>query len=333
MFNTRHLSVAICSFSLIATSCAFIVDDSPDTYADTVYTYPDSTRYDFADCENSGNFSYCAANADNSHDYAWQPNCQSKDCQAVSLFVHYNLTQDLGPAATLWVEAFDNPYFNGPALSTFRMSRFDTSSPSTSAREEMFLDPGEYYLRAYVTTKTTAPLPADLQGLEPEQAAIGTFGALSKPERVVIQKGSSLGAVHINIDQFLTDPAAPLNTGAKLRTKVTMEDDIAPPENRKLLLKLFQNPNIDEVPLYQFATTTNELLLESTGSRAEILTSDLEPGSYYAFAFIDEDSNDYFDYGEPAAFYEQYGEPWPVEIKTDFTTQLDLMLSYYPELP
>lgn len=333
MLLNRHLNVALCSIGLIASSCAFIVDDGPDTYADTVYHWPESTRYDFDQCDNSGSFSYCAADAASSHQYAWKPNCQSEDCQAVSLFVHYAVDKDLGPNATLWVEAFDNPYFNGAALSTFRMSSFDTSGPSSSAREEMYLDPGEYYLRAYVSNASAAPLPNDLQGLEPEDSAIGVYGALSQPERVVIKRNEQIGAVHITVDQLLSDPTVPVATGAKLKTTITTEDEVITPNNRNIILNLLKNPDIDEAAQYTFRTSSNDLLVDRDEPQAEIVTSDLEPGSYYAFVFIDEDGDEYFDYGEPAAFHKRYGEPWPIDIKEDFTARLEMILSIYPELP
>ncbi|NRA64098.1 MAG: hypothetical protein HRU19_06410 [Pseudobacteriovorax sp.] len=329
-----QLLTPLFAVSVFASGCAFIIDDSPDEYDETVYYWPSSTVYDFDRCDGDSQFSYCGDKADSSgQSYSWKPNCQSEDCQAVGLFVHYNLNQDLGRSASLWIEAYDNPYFYGSPLSSFRISGFDASKPTSTDREEIYLDPGEYYLRAYLKETDDLPLPAGLKDLEPVDAAIGVYGALSAPERVVVRPRGNNSPIHITIDQLLMDPDQKPKTDARFRFNISTEEDFYVPSDRNIIVQLLSEADIETTAEYSFKTSTNGMLIEGQARATELVTHDLAIASYYIFAFLDENGNGFYDSGELAHFVSRFDEPMPLTAKAKALINVELPLDLFPMIP
>ncbi len=328
----RSIEVLIATLlSLILSNCALVIDDEPEEYAGHIYYWPPSSSYDFIECQDSYSLAYCGSHPQRTgQDYSWQPNCSGEDCQSVGLFVHYQLFQDLGSHTSLWIEVFDNPQYAGRAASLMRITNFDASYPHSSDMEEIFLKPGEYYLRAFISTKNDTPLPPELQGLEPASGAFGIYGALSSPERIIIKPYGVNPPIHIYVDQLYKDPQQEVDTQAQFRIKMTVPPDLAIPSNRSTIVQISTEQDIEHVPNYRLVTSSNDFLIIDSPRLAEIKSKNLAIDSYYVFAFIDEDGNEFYDEGELAGYYTKGMEPWPILAKKNTVQTLSLKLKAAP---
>jgi hypothetical protein len=263
-------------------------------------------------------------------DYTWRTSCRSQDCQSVEVFVHYMLTEDLGEGRVIHVEAFDNAHFQGAPVSTVTLNGF-RAAPGRWDKAELFLEPGEYYLRAYLTDADSAVVPYELGGMElVADLPVGVHGALSSAQSIRVARRSQephADPVHIYLDKLFSQPGDAVDTKAHLRVALSVADATAVPDGRKVLVQLFDSPDLTYEPQQSFEMASEMLLVQGRVGRADFITPSLPAGQYVVFAFLDANGNGLHDETEPAAVYERNGEPRLVAIAANRTARISLLLA------
>jgi hypothetical protein len=336
----------LATLSLIALlpGCAVVLDDTPEDEQKVEYEYgtwetnPNSGTYEYVKCSASGDTSRLCGyrpgtqGAPDRPDYSWQSNCRGRDCQILNVFAHYSLQENLGVNRTLVIEAFENAQFSGSPAANIRIAGFDASRPNSSDREEMYLAPGEYYFRAYFTTDATQPTPYPMDGMIlVGDAPVGVYGALSGAKRVVVKPNQLPEVINIYIDQLFKKPGSEAATNARIRLRLNVSPDDFVPANRDVRIFLLKTPDIESKPLYDLSFSSNLLLVHGQEYRAEYVTPSLAVASYYVFAFLDENSNGYYDSTELGAFYLENQEVSSFPVERDRTRSLQLTLQPYPD--
>lgn len=346
---TRAFAIGTLSlFTLV--SCAFVVEEDPDEYDDVTryefYEYPSSSVYVFDHCDERSpyyrpNSKFCAKSTepgeketDEEQDLSWSPNCKGQNCASVPIYVHYLLQTDLGPNQVVWVEAFNNPFFQGAAEASLYIGGFDTSQPQSSRQELMFLEPGEYYFRAYIHSGIEPAIPLVMQGMQlVSEKPLGVYGALSCPQRFLVKPGKNQETVHIEIDQLLEKAGQGPQTDARIRIRFNVDPDAYIEADRDVLIQLLDSSDINEKAQEQFRMSSNELLISTRPFQAEFITPELPVGRYFVFAFLDENDNGYYDFGELAQISKEYDQVWPVTLEEKATATITLPLEIAPDLP
>jgi hypothetical protein len=334
------LPLAFGALSLWTSACAFVVDDGTAEEEETIEWgtateefYPNSKTYTYSQCKSVNKpGSLCGqrlglsgSRPDTS--YAWNSNCRGQDCQILSLFVHYVLSENLGTAQTLRIEAFDNSRFVGTPSASLEIAGFDASRPQSSEREEIYLAPGEYYFRAFLSQAGQPSVPYALNGMElVGETPLGVYGALSGARRVLVAPDRLPEPIHITIDQLFKKPGSEPDTRARLRLKLEVAEGLSIPADRDVRIQLLTTPDIEQFPAYSY--TLNSRLLQVPGREfaTEFVTPSLRPGRYFVFTYIDEDSNGFYDRGELGALYTEAEEPSFVQVDKDTTRTLYLVL-------
>src|SRR5690606_18131290 len=93
----------------------------------------------------------------------------------------------------------------------------------------LYLDPGEFYVRAYLTNRDDLPTPYSFGDMElVADKPVGIFGALGSPQMVTV-KPARLGLndpVKIYLDRLFEKPGAKPDTQARIRINLTLEDGL-----------------------------------------------------------------------------------------------------------
>jgi len=297
-----------------------------------------SSGYSFVKCSTSGPHSLAVMNICGVKDgestaqtnYNWHTNCSGSDCGMVSVIADYMLMENLGPQQTMHIEAFDNPKFNHSPVASLEISGFDATRPGSSGREELFLAPGEYYFRAYLTHDEAPALPYSLDGMElVSDLPVGVLGALSGAKRVVVKPGrDETETVHIYIDQLFKKNQPAEDTLAKFRLQIAVNDKSAVQQYRDVHILLLQEANLEINPSYDFKLSSNALVNGSEST--DFVSPSLAVGSYYVFTYVDANSNGFVDSGELGSFVETNGNPTLVAIDKNRTKQLLTTLAVMP---
>ncbi|MES2744231.1 MAG: hypothetical protein V4655_02345 [Bdellovibrionota bacterium] len=299
---------------------------------------PGSSTYTFAKCSTGKNTSASSLNnvcgtrpgsESTGLTYNWQTNCAANSCGTVSVFAHYMLNENLGPQKTLRMEAFTNPQFTGSPVASLEIQGFDASKPTSSGLEEIFLAPGEYYFRAYLSPEGSTAVPYSLQGMElVSDTPVGVLGALSGAQRVLVKSPQAPAeAVHIYINQLFKKPVQAEESFAKIRLDLSLsEDQKAKTEKyRDVHVLLLKEADLELKPNYDFTLSTTALITETPST--SFVSPSVEPGSYYVFTFIDANSNRYFDETEIGSYISNAdGKPELVTLEKDRTKGLKLGL-------
>ena len=347
-FIYRTFTFAAISTWLLS-ACAFIVEEDPHPHEDIthyeVWEFPATSDYHLQQCNPDSpyyrpNLSFCAKpephddQAQKNQEIAWNTNCKGQECRSLGVYVHYLLDKDLGPNQIVWIEAFSNPFFQGSPAASLYIGGFDTARSSSSQRELLFLSPGEYYLRAYIHSGLEPAIPLVMQGMQlVSNKPLGVYGALSAPQRVLVGRQGDTETVHIEIDQLLEDPDQKPDTHARLRIKFTTDPNAYIEADRQILIQLLGTADINERAKQVFKLDSNRLLISGQEYRAEFISSSLPEQDVYVFAFLDENANGFYDFGELAQMYQQSDEFMPVKIRSDRITTITLPLVLTPNLP
>jgi|GEM_PF-1454775 len=271
-------------------------------------------------------------------DTVWRPSCRTEECQEVPVYVNYMLNEDLGGQSTVFVEAFDNPHFVGAPASSVQVGHFNTSRPGTYERTSIWLEPGAYYLRAFVSYDDSKTVPYQYQQMQlVSERPLGIFGALSSPAPLTVKPRKverNADPVHILIDKLFRDPNAKVETKAHLRVSMTVpvcspeatEPCTPVPESRTVIVRLFEDDDLQRVPVASFSMPSEAFLVSTRPGRAELLSPELPIGRYVVFAFVDENANQFHDDGELAQTFARYGAPALVKIEAHRTAELTLNL-------
>ena len=289
-------------------------------------------------------------------DTVWRPSCRTNECQEVPVYVNYVLNEDLGAQSTVVVEAFDNPHFVGAPASVVQVGHFNTSRPGTYERTSIWLEPGAFYLRAFVTDDDSKIVPYQYQQLQlVSERPLGVFGALSGPSMLTVKPrriAPNPDPVHIVIDKIFRDPNAKVETNAHLRlsfsapicsdkptsdgTTNAAPDAATPvnctpvPESRTLIVRLFEDDDFLRVPVAAFSMPSEAFLVSTRPGRAELLSPALPTGKYVVLAFVDENANLFYDPGELAQMYTKFAAPAVVNIEANRTAELTMNLTRSP---
>lgn len=264
-------------------------------------------------------------------DFAWRTSCKKASCQPVKVFTHYMLGDDLGSGHPVHVEAFDNPNFQGAPASSVRLSHFNAKQGQWQDAD-LYLEPGEYYLRAYMATdEDDAAKPYQFGGMTLVQGApVGVYGALSGAEMVRVEPRAQNpypSPVHIYLDRQFKAPGQEPDTNAHIRLSLTLAQGYAAPDGREVKIRLHRSDDLNEAPLREFVMPSELFLVQSRLGRADYLTPSLDAGNYVVFAYLDANGNDLYDKGELQGLYKVNGQTYAVRVARDRTEPLALVLA------
>jgi len=270
-------------------------------------------------------------------EYRWRPSCKSSACQEVPVYVHYMLANDLGAERTVAVEAFDNPNFHGTPKSTVQLTSFDASEAGKFEKTIIYLEPGEYYLRAFVAREDEAVSPYAYQDMElVGDRPLGVHGALSSPEVITVKPRDMehwANPIHIKLDKLFQKPGTGPGTKAFLRINFEVAQTDKIPEARTVVIQLLEDSDINANPQATFNMPTENLLISSHMGKAEFLTPEVNTGTFVVFAFLDANGNGFYDAGELSQLHSLLGEPRAVTIRANRTTPISLALTESPAIP
>jgi hypothetical protein len=262
-------------------------------------------------------------------DFKWRTSCRSESCQPVKVFTHYMLAQDLTGAYAVHVEAFDNEHFQGAPVSSVRLGNF-AAKRGEMKEADLFVEPGEYYLRAYMTADDDSAAPYTLGDMTlVADQPVGVFGALSGAEmlRVAPRDQDRYPApVDIFLDKLFQKPGATPDTNAHLRLALSVGDGVTVPDARQVHIRLFQSSDLAATPLYDFAMASELLLVQGRVGKAEYVSPSLKEGPYVVYAFVDANGNGLPDADEAAGVYTVDGHAQTVAIAKDRTETIALTL-------
>lgn len=268
-----------------------------------------------------------------SDDFQWRTSCKSESCQEVQVYTHYMLENDLGGGRVVHVEAFDNQYFQGAPTGSVRIANFDANRGEWR-NAQLFLEPGEYYLRAYLSTDDDAVVPYSLGGMTLVQdQPVGVYGALSGAEMIRVaprHQDRYPDPVHIYLDKLFEKPGAAPDTNAHLRINLQVADGLTIPDARQVIVRLHTDRDLAKAPAAQFTMASELLLIQGRVGKAEFVSPSLKTGDYIVFAFLDASGNGSYDVGEPAQVHTVNAQPAAVRIVKDRTESLAMILSDAP---
>lgn len=265
-----------------------------------------------------------------SEDFTWRTSCQSDSCQEVKVFTHYMLEDDLGAGRVVHIEAFDNQYFQGAPASQVRIANFDARRGEWRDAQ-LFLQPGEYYLRAFMTTADDTVTPYSLGNMTlVSDQPVGVFGALSGAEMVRVAPRSQNrfpDPVHIYLDKLFKKPGTEPETNAHLRLNLTVADGSTVADGRQVIVRLLKNRDLSETPAAEFTMASELLLVQGRLGKAEFVSPSLTIGDYLVFVFVDVNGNNNYDDGELAGIHTVNAQPAAIAIRKDRTESLPLLLA------
>ncbi len=271
------------------------------------------------------------------HQQTWIANCRGDDCRAVTAFVHYMLEEDLGNSNAVIVEAFDNPKFVGSPISQVTIQGFTANRAGDFKQTKLYLSPGSYYLRAYISNEDEALTPYSYGGMEMvRDRPIGVYGALSRPHAINVTPSSyeaSVEPVHISLDLLFKKPGVEQPTNAYVRLKLSTQDLAAVTAGRKIVIQLHEDMDLMRIPLEQFQVASEQWLVEGRKGMTEFVSPSLATRDYVVFVFLDADGNGYYDEGELAQIYQVQGQPGRLAVHANRTATVSLELVNNPRVP
>lgn len=347
LLKSRLVSLGSCiGLGFLLVSC-YIEDPRPDeretVTLESWESTPAASSYSYLECKAGTNSSYLLSfcgqkpgnaltgDAGSPYTYNWGTNCRGSECAQVSVMAFYQLNTDMGAGQTLRIEAFDNAQFRGSPVANLEIVGFDTSHPNSTKPEKLFLAPGEYYFRAYITHDGDRPLPYTFDGMElVDERPVGVYGALSGAERVVIRSTGDFEVINIVIDQLFQKTNSAEDTLAKLRLQIAIDSSVAIPTYRNVHIVLTKEADVEATPAYDFTLSTNQFLIKDQENQADFLSPSLTPGDYYVFSYIDTNGNGFADLDEAAAFVLDDGEPMTVKVEKNRTRSAKVLLLQTP---
>ncbi len=333
----RSLALLVPAVLFNLTACYMEVhgDGNKDDQAKTHITHPDGIPSGL-----DGKADSCQANEQTGNqsnlscykaeDYTWRTSCKSSTCQAVKVFVHYMLTDDIGGTRVVHVEAFDNEHFQGAPVSTVRLADFDAKRGEWKDAD-LYLQPGEYYVRAYLTTNDDLVVPYTLgdMALVGDQP-VGVFGALSNAEMVRVapkEQNHYPDPVHIYLDKLFQKPGSEPDTKAHLRIDLSVADTAAITDGRLVKVELRKTADMADAPAFSFDVASELLLIQGRLGKTEFTSPSLKEGDYVVFVYLDANGNSQFDSDELSALHLVNTQPAAVAIRKNRTETISMALT------
>lgn len=250
----------------------------------------------------------------------------SSRCQEVRVFVQYALNKGLGDHRMVTIEAFNNDMFQGTPRATTQLEDFDAKTGEWR-EASLKLAPGDYFIRAYLTTDDTRDAAYPMREMTPvDQAPMGVYGVSSAPKALSVAYGANNDTVLISLNRLYERQGSEPDTLAKLRLALKVADSIDVPAQKLLRVELRHSADLDEQPMYAFKLSSDALRVQGHLGEAEFISPSLKEGPYVVFAFVDDDDNGYFDEGEMSAMYLENTLPKAVDIRANFTRTIALTL-------
>ncbi|MDA9951156.1 hypothetical protein N9D31_01150 [Oligoflexaceae bacterium] len=340
---TTIVKSSVLTAAVALSGCYIESHETQPAYADHIPPHPDYSPTDIPDsfnliadiCEVDADEANVTEGAQNrlcfeNEEAKWQTSCRGYDCQSVPVYVHYMLSDDLGAGRNVTIEAFDNPYFSGSPISSVNLSNYTATKAGQFEKTDLYLGRGTYYARAYISNNSDLVKPYEYSNMTLVQdKPLGVYGALSSPATITVHRSSDTShePVNITIDKLFKKPGQAQDFRAYLRLNLSIDSKADVSTSRDLVIQLLSEPDIQMEADYQFKIPSESLKVSDSRGRTEFISESLEIGQYYVFAFIDENSNGYYDEGEWAQFNGTGGEMKPISIKEKRTKYLGLELS------
>lgn len=296
-----------------------------DTVADNCAVQGESTAYQNKDGYVSY-YGYSKYMCYENQNYRWRTSCESNECNATKVFVHYMLTKSIGDNLTVHVEAFDNKHFDGYPVATVEVLHFNAKTGSHDSAD-LFLPPGEFYLRAFVSNDDRQPTPYQFEGMElVADRPMGVYGAVSGAEKVVVDAWGETAPLHIMIDKLFTKPGTEPATNSRLRLKLATDALDQVELGRSIYIELFESDDFGTIPTYSFEMSSSLLKVQGQEGKAEFISPNLDLGQYVVRAYLDGNGDKFHDAPELVSVYEELGAPKLVTFQQDHTQTLSLEL-------
>lgn len=340
-------TAAVLSFATL-TACYVRVKEDGFEETNPIPSYPDVTipstiyvsladraraceAYDNAGTLNSGEWKNGMCYVDKNEDYKWRVSCPTSDCQALPIYVHYLLPEDLGQNNIVYVEAFTNAFFSGQPAGSARIGSFSADKPGEHQKVDLYLAPGEYYLRAYISNDEQQVVPYVYQNMEVvTNKPTGIYGALSSPKSVLVKPRSVERwptPVDLYLDKLFKKPTASEPTNANLRVRLTLAEGVEVQDGRQVMISFLEDTDLAKMPVAEFKMASESLLVEGRKGKAEFVATNLNPGEYIVFSYIDANSNGFHDSDEASQIFTKEGQPAKVKLEKNRTETIDLQLS------
>lgn len=316
----------------------------PSCYVETVHepsNHPTSSEATRLDDSKSHCDSSARSHADNmkdaqcAHDerttWLWKSECKMGDCQSLDVYVHYMLSQDLGAGMSAVVEAFDNEKFSGSPVSTAIINEFNAKKAGSFEKTNLFLGPGRYYLRAYLSD-ASSPLPYEYNGMKLiGEKPMGVFGGLSSVTLVDIPSKSGrsfMNTATIHIDKLFQKGDKAKDDEAFLRVLIKTDEKSPVPSGKLVRIGVFHSSDFARVPAVSLTMPSEALAAPTAAGYSELLTGDIPVGTYYVFAYLDTNQNEFYDEDEISQSWSvNKSHPTSLRIESQRTATAKLTLS------
>ena len=345
--RTTISALALTAITLIGCGRLWHEDDShQDSPGPTTVFYPQST-----DSPHSGDsdlpvcktvaVSGSGADADNPGYYdslsycherdkqRWLTSCKLDACAKTRVYVHYALADSYPDDMTVDVEAFDNKHFEGSPVAATQIFGFEAKA-GEDRQVDMYLQPGQYYFRAYMTNDAGSRVPyvlGDMQVITDHP--MGIVGGLSDPKVVIITDSSEATnpPVDLVIDQLLKKPGTEPDTKARLRIELKVANATAVPVGRLVHIQLRNQEDLDAEPVYDEKIASDAFLVQGMDGATEFVSPSLVEGNYTVFVFVDANGNGFADAGELQLLYRELTAVKMIEVRKNTTRTISMELA------
>lgn len=256
--------------------------------------------------------------------------CRTGRCAPLPVQVHYLLPE---PVRNGWlvVEAADDPFFFGSTVTGRILSDFTAAGPGISRATMLWVEPGEYYVRAWLS-HDRQHLPAGYGDLYDPFASPAPAG-LSAPTPVTVRPRET--RLCPDLLEVLLDRPPHVETeeeSGRLRILLSAEPEDLP-AGRPLRIALYRTRDFAMMPDALWQISSDQLLIRGKEGRTDYISPALDPGSWFVEAWVDDNDNGFFDAGEHHAILTENGVPVATIVSDRRTSTILLHLENGSDLP
>lgn len=260
-------------------------------------------------------------------DRQWDRRCGQEACKEVDIMVVYGLNESISAQSTVVVEAFDNPRFAGSPLASARVTGFDASHLGSSTHASLYLAPGDFFVRAYLSTDEEVVAPYEYGNMElVSNKPVGYHGAASGPQSIHVDADAPSGTPFtVTLAHLFKAPQDELPSDANLRIRLHVNPESVT-VNERLLIELRDTTDFAVTPVATYFIPSDSLLVEGKKGQGEFIARNLAPGKYSILAYLDSNNNGFADDEEIQQTFRKEGAPDFVRIVERRTETIDLTL-------
>jgi hypothetical protein len=275
------------SLSPVFTACYAEIHEDPNT--------PHSTTVwgDSGDSDSSGK------------EPSMNRTCKKLSCSKLPVYVIYSLAQNLGKDNVVTIEAFTNSQFEGSPVASASITGFDATGTGSLSESELMLQPGKYYLRAFINNTNKVAAPYEYGGMKLiSNRPVGFFGVASGAHSVIVEDNDSHSApVTIKLGYLFKSSEKEDPTDANMRILFNVENGKVAESKRKLRIELRNSLDLAATPEAVYTLPSESLLVSGSLGSAEFVARNLPSGKYSVLAFVDSNNNEFLDEGELQQVY------------------------------